>query len=54
MKTKEEARQFAINLKESINKKSLYWSEVLEIDTQIYKIGKRFGLIKEFRENGLI
>lgn len=30
------------------------YGELLEASNKFYKLGKRYGLIKEFRENGII
>lgn len=52
---KDQARQRAIDLyneMQSIQQISL--GEIMLYQNEIRKIGKRSGLIKEFRENGLI
>lgn len=36
------------------NGQTYYWSEIIEITDNLYKLAKRYGLIKEFRENGII
>lgn len=34
--------------------KSYYWSEVADIQSNLEKRAKRYGLLREFRENGII
>ncbi len=36
------------------SEKAQSWAEVLEYTRVLTKIGKHFGLLKEFRENGII
>ena len=33
---------------------SISWGELQEITDKLYAIAKRYGLVREFRENGLI
>lgn len=52
---KEEARQQAIDYQNSFTEGQTYfWSEVAEIGAKFERLAKRYGLIKEFRENGII
>ena len=53
-KGKENARQNAINwqLAQSVNNYSLHALYIKQVE--LTKLAKRYGLIKEFRENGLI
>jgi hypothetical protein len=50
---KENARNLAIDV-QSFSWPGLYWSECAEIENELETIGKRYGLIREFRENGVI
>ena len=34
--------------------KSYYWSEMVEFSAHFSKLAKRYGLVREFRENGII
>ena len=34
--------------------KSYYWSEIAKIQSNLESRAKRYGLLKEFRENGII
>ena len=31
-----------------------YWSEIAQIQAHFEKLGRRYGLLTEFRENGII
>lgn len=53
-KQKGQARQQAVELQNEISQKSLYYSDLVYYQDIFLKLGKRFGLIREFRENGLI
>lgn len=54
IKTKQQAREWAISIQTQISQEALSWGEIHEIQDELRKIGKRFGLIKEFKENGLL
>ncbi len=49
---KEAARQEAIEY--SMSDKQYSYSELLEKITYFKRLGKKFGLIEEFKENGII
>lgn len=51
---KETARDAAIELQRKLSNDRMSWLEVAEICAYIEKQGKRYGLLNEFRENGLI
>lgn len=51
---KEEARNKAIEWQYSVGEKNYYMSEMAEFYQYFLKLAKRYGLIKEFRENGII
>ena len=53
-KGKERARQKAINWQLENANTSLYMSELALIGSYFMKLGKRYGLLKEFRENGIV
>lgn len=48
------ARSAAIELQSKLSKDRMSWQEVAEICAALYRDGKRYGLLTEFRENGLI
>lgn len=47
-------RQEALDFQFMSNDKDLSYSEIAEIQGYFYKKGKTLGLLKEFRENGII
>jgi len=48
-------RNEAIEYQESFSQgKQWYYSEIADITEYFYKQGKRYGLLKEFKENGII
>lgn len=47
---REEARAWQLEASE----KSLSWGEIAEKSDYFYKLGKRYGLVREFKENGII
>lgn len=51
---KENARNEAINYQYDIQEKCLSWWDVAHMGEYFEKLAKRFGLIREFRENGII
>ena len=53
-KLKEQARQEAIDLQHRMSEESLSWEGIAYIQNYLRTLGKRYGLTKEFRENGLI
>ena len=51
---KEEKRQEAIEWQMDWGNHNYSWGEIAYYSDYFYKIGKRYGLLKEFRENGII
>lgn len=53
---KEHAREIAIEwqLEFGEREEPWYWSELAEWTEYFRKIGKRYGLLREFAENGII
>ena len=52
---KEKARQKAIEFQNSFSEgKTWYYSELAEMTEQFKKLAKRYGLIEEFTENGIL
>ena len=51
---KEEARTLAIEFQKWQSNKSLSNSEALIYYNFFFRIGKHYGLIREFKENGII
>jgi len=54
IKTKEEARQLAIDCQRVIIKSNMSYGELNFYQNYFRKFGKKFHLIKEFKENGII
>lgn len=54
VKTKGQARDFAILWKQQASKHGLSWAEVFLWGCAFTKIAKRFRLVREFQENGII
>ena len=51
---KEEAREQAIIWQLEASEKCLSYAELAEAGEHFAKLAKRYGLIKEFKENGII
>ena len=51
---KARARQKAIDFQIDSSQKNLSYSELANIFEKFDKLGRRYGLLKEFRENGVI
>ena len=52
-KGKEAARQEAIDWQYEASEQDLSYGELAAIGNYFYKLGKRFGLLREFRENAI-
>lgn len=53
-KQKEKARQLAIDWQIEFSENDHYMSEYAYWNNKFTKLGKKYGLLKEFRENGII
>jgi hypothetical protein len=55
-KTKEQARQYAIDWQKKFSESDMGmdWKELCNWNEVFTKLGKKFGLLKEFKENGII
>jgi hypothetical protein len=53
-KTKEEASEQAMDWQHEFSNKSMSWADVMEAANYFEKLAKKFGLTKEFKENGII
>ena len=51
---KEATREQAIDFQLTFNERTYSWSELVTLTGYFEKVGKRYGLLKEFRENGII
>jgi len=54
VKTKEEARQIAIDWQKRQGLLSMSYAEVIRWYTYFKKLAKKFNLVREFKENGII
>lgn len=50
---KERVRQMAIDWQMNDANENASYAELAEIGNLFFKLGKRFGLLTEFRENGI-
>ena len=53
-KAKEQARQQAIDLQRRMGEESLSYGGLAIIQSNLQTLGKRYGLLKEFRREGLL
>lgn len=51
---KADVREKAINFQQMFSECDFSYSEIIEYQDYFLKQGKRYGLLKEFRENGII
>ena len=51
---KNAARDKAVEWQLSFSENAYYWSELVHWQGYFEKLGKRYGLLTEFRENGII
>jgi len=54
IKSKEQARDLAIQWQKQASRKSQSWVELLHFGNAFTKAARRFGLVREFKENGII
>ena len=50
---KERAREKAMEWQEKARESNYSYGDIAEAGNHFYKLGKRYGLLKEFRENGI-
>jgi hypothetical protein len=51
---KERARQKAIDWQYSLSERRMSYGEIADETEQFERLGRRYGLVREFRENGII
>lgn len=51
---KAHARQIAIDWQLNFNNQTRHWSYCAEWYARFERIGKKYGLLKEFKENGIL
>ena len=54
LENKEKIRQEAISWQLSFDENNYSYGELLAYEEYFYKMGKRYGLLKEFKENCII
>lgn len=54
IKTEEEARQYAINYQRFMSDNNLSYGEIAHFTNKLTVLAEKFGLKKEFEENGII
>lgn len=54
MNKKDKARYLAINWQNNFSKKSYSWQGIINWQNRFLKIAKKYNLVKEFKENGII
>ena len=52
--TKEQARQYGIDYQQMASLKDLSYGEIINFQNNLSALAKKFGLIREFKENGII
>lgn len=52
IKTKEQARQYAIKYQQMMSENNLSYGEIVQFENKLSKLAKKFNLIKEFKEKG--
>jgi hypothetical protein len=53
-KRKAATRNNAIECQYEVNKLSLSWWDICHMADHFERLGRRYGLLREFRENGII
>ena len=52
-KAKAAAREKAVDFSNSCGEMNLSYADLVEIGNEFRTLGKRYGLLREFRENGI-
>lgn len=52
-KAKAKAREAAVEFSITVGETTMTWSECAEVANRFERIGRRYGLLREFRENGI-
>ena len=52
-KAKARAREMAVEFSNNLGEMVLSWAECAEIGNKFERLGRRYGLLREFRENGI-
>lgn len=54
IKSKEEARQIAIDYQTWANKRSMTYTDISQWQGYFETLARKFNLVKEFKENGIV
>jgi hypothetical protein len=54
LKSKQEARQYAIDYQNWASEQNLSYGELSQYQGMLKTVGRKFGLLKEFKENGIL
>jgi hypothetical protein len=54
IKNKNQARQYAIDWQVWVSKKKLSYGEMAAYQDGLRALGKKWGLLREFKENGIV
>jgi len=54
IKTKDEARQYAIDYQQKVSSCNFSYGELIKQQEELYTLAKKFNLVREFKENGII
>jgi hypothetical protein len=54
IKTKGEAQQYGIDYQNWVSKQNLSYGELVDYQIKLHAIAKKFGLVREFKENGIL
>jgi len=54
IKTKEQARRYAIDYQKWASEQDLSYGEILHFQNKLNALAKKFNLTEEFKENGII
>lgn len=51
---KEAAREMAVEFSLTFGEHTYFWSDLAEFTAKFERLGRRYGLLREFRENGIL
>jgi hypothetical protein len=51
---KAKTREYAMQLQADLSESSISYAELAEMQNKLKKLGTQYGLIREFKENGLL
>jgi len=54
IRTKSDARQYAIDWQKRYSRRRTSYGELAEQQGELIHLARQFGLVREFRENGII